>query len=264
MRRNILKLCSSLLVLTTIFVACSGPEGVIYNSEDRPEMAFAGKNLKVELLSADGNKFAVQVYRGNTAGQESVQLTLTLDKGVEEGLFTLTTPTVTFKDGESVAEAIISYDDIDALSASDSYQMSLAFDESKASPSKINSIKISAQRKLTFKSIGIGKYYSTFFGNEDGSPQIWDQEVEKAEEANVYRLPDCYALGFPIMFSVDDNGNVNSFATQETGYVHSEYGMVSVWYADSEKEGNTYNFLLTFRVSAGSFGDAIESIELPK
>lgn len=257
MKLNILKSWSLLFAMATALVACSDPEGVIYKGDGAPEYAFAGANQKVEMLATDGNKITVPVYRGNTNGASSIDLSLKIAEGIEEGLFTLSTPTVNFVDGQSVGEAIITYSDINDLSAAAIYKMSLSFEEEKASPSKVNTISISAQRKLTFKSIGTGFFTTQFFGGG------WDQPVEKAEEANVYRLPDCYIAGYPIMFSLDEEGNVSGFVDQETGYVHSEYGMVSVNYQGSMRQGKTITFALLFYVDAGDFGVSEETIELP-
>lgn len=257
MKLNILKSLSLLFAMMAALAACSDPEGAIYEGGDNLDYAFAGANQKVEMLASDGNKIIVPVYRGNTHGASSIALTLELAKGMEEGLFTLSTPTVNFEDGQSVGEAIITYTDINELSAAAVYKMSLSFDKETASPTQVNAVTISAQRKLTFKSIGTGVYMSEFFG------QSWEQTVEKAEEANVYRLPDCYVEGYPIMFSLDGEGNVSGFTTQETGYEDKNYGMVSVNYQGSMREGKTITFALDFIVSAGSFGIAEETLELP-
>lgn len=257
MKLNILKSLSLLFAMMAALVACSDPEGAIYDGGDNPDYAFAGINQKIEMLPADGNKIIIPVYRGNTRGASSIALTLEVAKGIEEGLFTLSTPTVNFEDGQSVGEAIITYPDINDLSAAAVYKMSLSFDKEAASPTQVNAVTISAQRKLTFKSIGTGVFTTEFFGER------WEQTVEKAEEANVYRLPDCYYAGYPIMFSLDEEGNVSGFADQEMGYNHPEYGMTSVRYVDSMREGKTITFALMFYVSAGSFGVAEETLQLP-
>ena len=77
-------------------------------------MLFAGATQKVEMLATDGNKIVVPVYRGTTQGTSTLELTFTPAEGTEE-LFTLENPTLTFEDGKSVAEAVITYKDINLL-----------------------------------------------------------------------------------------------------------------------------------------------------
>lgn len=262
MKLNILKSLSLLFLMMTALVACSDSEGTIYSS-DEPSYAFASALQKVEMVSSDENKILVPVYRSNTSGTSTLELTLTPAAGIDPGLFKLATPSVSFEDGQSVAEAIISYDDINALGAADIYSLTLSFDEAKSSPANVSSIVVRAQRKLTFKSIGVGLFTSTFFADGAGNPYQAEVTVEKAEEANVYRLLDVYEDDYPILFATDDKGEVIAFVDQETGYVDPDYGMISIRLEDVEKVDNTYNFLLRFYVSAGSFGTAVESIEMP-
>lgn len=247
----------------SVLCSCDTDAEKEFYKTDKVEYAFAGTLQKMELLPEDGNKIVVPVYRNQTAGSSTVELSMTVSENAE-GLFTLATPEVTFEDGKASAEAIISYENIDALGASDVYKFDLSFDAEMASPAQINSITVSAQRKLTFEQIGVGTFSSTFFTNEDGSPLMAEQVIEKAKEANTYRLPDVYAAGYPLLFSLDEKGNVVSFSDQETGYVHSSYGMVSVHCTGAEKVGNTYKFTLEFLVSAGSFGPFVESITFPE
>ena len=262
MKLNILKSLSLFLLVAAALVGCSGPEGTIYSS-DSPEYAFAGSLQKVEMLATDGNKITIPVYRGNKQGASTLDLTLTLGGNIEDGLFKLQTPTVSFADGEAVGKAVITYDDINALGAADMYELTLSFDEKNASPMNVSTITVKAQRKLTFKSIGVGNFTSNIFG------QSWPQEVEKAEEANVYRLPDCYSAGFPIMFSVDESGSIQDVAIQETGYVDGQYGMTYLYATGTEKVGNTYNisgfFVVVYNGKYAQFTDeAVESLEMPK
>lgn len=261
MRSNIIKSLSLLLLMATAFVGCSDPEGSLY-SNDSTVYAFAGATQKVEMLASDGNKIIVPVYRGTTQGSSTLDLTLTPAKGIED-LFKLETTTVTFEEGKSIADAVITYEDINLLGVTDIYELKLSFDQENASPTNVSSITVKAQRKLTFKSIGTGTFTSGLFG------QSWPQEIEKAEEANVYRLPDCYTEGYPISFSMDENGNIDDVALQETGYEHSSYGMTYLYCTGASKVGNVYNINAFLAVNyngglAQLTDEAVESIEFPK
>lgn len=265
MKKHILKLVVCTALSLSLFNSCdTDAEGTLYES-DKIEYAFASTLQKIELLPSDGNKISVPVYRNTTAGISTVEISLGTVSENTEGLFSLVTPTVTFEDGKSTAEAIVSYKDLNLLGVTDVYRFSLNFDESKTSPSQLNSIEVSAQRRLTFNKTGTGTFSTSFFGNEDGTPSLMNIVVEKAEEANVYRLLDVYETGYPIIFSVDDNGNILSFGEQETGYVHPTYGMIFVSFVDAKRTGNTYDFTLQFLVpGVGSFGAFEESIQMPE
>ena len=219
MKSNIFKSLSLLILMAMAFVGCSEHDGVVY-SGDSAVYAFAGATQKVEMLATDGNKIVVPVYRGTTQGTSTLELTFTPAEGTEE-LFTLENPTLTFEDGKSVAEAVITYKD---------------------SPTNVNSITVKAQRKLTFNSIGTGTFTSNIFG------ESWPQVIEKAVEADVYRLPDCYVEGYPIIFSTDANGEIDNIAIQETGYKDDTYGMTSLYCTGTEKVGNKYNISAFFVV----------------
>ncbi len=265
MKKQILKLAVCTALMLSLFSSCdTDAEGTLYEN-GKTEYAFAGTLQKIELLPSDGNKISVPVYRNTTTGTSTVTISIEAVSENAENLFSLVTPTVTFEDGKSIAEAVVSYKDINLLGAADVYQFSLNFDETEASPSGLNSIEISAQRKLTFNKVGTGIFSTNFFGNEDGTPYLMDIVVEKAAEANIYRLLDVYENGYPIIFSVDDNGNVLSFGDQETGYVHPSYGMIFISFVDAKKTENTYTFTLQFIVpGVGSFGAFEESIQMPE
>ena len=127
----------------------------------------------------------------------------------------------------------------------------------------LDSITVKAQRKLTFNSIGTGTFTSNIFG------ESWPQVIEKAVEADVYRLPDCYVEGYPIIFSTDANGEIDNIAIQETGYKDDTYGMTSLYCTGTEKVGNKYNISAFFVVYlngklAQYTNEAVEILEFPE
>ena len=95
MKSNIFKSLFLLILMTMAFVGCSEHDGVVY-SGDSTVYAFAGATQKVEMLTTDGNKIVVPVYRGTTQGTSTLELTFTPAEGIEE-LFTLENPTLTFE-----------------------------------------------------------------------------------------------------------------------------------------------------------------------
>lgn len=172
MKKYILKLTACAALSLSLFSSCdTDAEGILYES-GKTEYAFASTLQKVELLPSDGNKISVPVYRNTTVGASTVTISIEAVSENVKDLFSLVTPNVTFEDGKSMAEAVVSYQDINLLGAADVYQFSLNFDETEASPSKQNSIQVSAQRRLTFNEVGTGIFSTQFFGDEDGTPYL--------------------------------------------------------------------------------------------
>lgn len=258
MKKHILKLAACVALSLSLFSSCNtDAEGTLYE-ESKTEYAFASTFQKTELLPSDGNKFIVPVYRNTKNGSGTVSVSLEETSENAKGVFGLETPTVTFEAGESIAEVVVSYDDINKLSATDIYEFTLSFAETEASPSKVNSIKVSAQRKLTFKNIGTGVFTSTLYA------ETKNIDIEKAEEADIYRLLDVYQPNYPLIFSTGANGEVTSFKDQETGWLYGGYYMTSVHFIEAKKEGNTYHFTLEiFIPGIAVLGTFVESLQLP-
>lgn len=252
MKKHIFKLFALAVISLSFFSSCNTDAEKPMYDVTKTEYAFASTLQSVEMLPTDGNKIIVPIYRNTTVGTSSVNVEMSASV---EGLFTLANATATFEDGKAATDIVINYDDINALAAGTTYRLTLSFAEENASPSNVNSITVSAQRKLTFKQVGVGIFTTEFFGAS------WEQPIEKAEEANVYRLPDCYVSGYPIVFSMDEAGNI-TMSDQETGYVDSTYGMINIRLVQAQVEGNTYMFALKYFVSAGSFGTFVETFEM--
>jgi hypothetical protein len=253
MKKHIFKLFALAVISLSFFSSCNTDAEKPMYDVTKTEYAFASTLQSVEMLPTDGNKIIVPIYRNTTVGTSSVNVEMSASV---EGLFTLANATATFEDGKAATDIVINYDDINALAAGTTYKLTLSFAEENASPSNVNSITVSAQRKLTFKTIGTGVFTSEFWG------EAWEQTLEKAEEANVYRFPDVYFSGYPLVFSIDEAGNV-VMSDQECGYVHSTYGMVWIALEQYKIEGNNYLFALNFHVPGlGSFGTAVEAFEM--
>lgn len=256
MKLNISKACALLALGFIIFTACDPiAEGALFEGEGAL-VAFPSTQQVSELTSEDNGVLQVALYRGNSTGTLEVALELTADS-VTLAQFTLATPTVSFENGETVAYAELSFDN-NALAVTP-YTMTLSVvDATLLSPSAQGEITIKASRKLTYESIGTGMFTSTIFGSS------WEQEVLKAQEANVYLIEDCYYAGYDLLFVLSEDGTeLVTFDNQETGYVHSDYGMASIYGEAMTRTGNTLDFTVNFNVSAGSFGSYVESLQLP-
>ena len=231
MKRNIFILIIGVALSSLMFTSCDDQvEGTLYEVGDKVHAAFASTVQKVEMLPSDGNQIRVPVYRG----------------------------------GKSDTEANVTVEMTQAASipAGTTYELTLTLaNEEQVSVSEAKSIKVQAQRKLTFTPLATGSFTSEFF--EDS----WEVEVLKAAEADVYRILNCYYNNFHITFTVGSDNSI-SFSPQQMGYVHSTHGMTSFTmprasYTQPFKVGKRFNLWSEFRVSAGSFGLFEEVLVLP-
>jgi hypothetical protein len=245
---------ASIIGLLCVTIACE-PERVIYDLGDRVEATFPSTLVNFAMLSSDGNQIQIEMWRGNTKGAVSVPVTITNSTG---GVFTPQKSTFDFVDGESKAYLKFTYPSINNFGG-EKYLITVAItNNDQVSYGGYKTLKITAQRKLTFQTLGTGLFTSEFF--EDSWPQV----VQKAAEADYYRLPDCYYTGYPIEFSIA-NGRV-TFAKQAMGYKHSTYGMVNWdpgYVSQCTMVGKKITFIVDCRVTAGSFGVTSEVLDLP-
>ena len=259
MKQYIVQLFATLTVCLAVFTSCiTDAEGTLYH-ENGVGAAFASTKMNLELTADDKGVIKVPVYRANTQGEASVNIDID-GKTVEAGIFSLKNPKVAFNNGEAVTYAEVNFASIDDLGATSKYEITLTLtNEEQLSPSKVNTITVVVGRKLTWKNIGVGVYTSEIFGDS------WDQPVEKAEEGNVYRLPDCIFEGYPIIFSLSDDGqSLAGWDKQAIGYVHPTYGMMSFKAVEMERVGNTLSFHVFGLVDLGTLAEGIEVLELPE
>lgn len=250
MKKHIFNLLASAILGLGLFSACDkDAEGEIYTGTG---FSFASTAMSAEVTAEDNGVVQVPVYRSTTEGEATVQLTID-DAAVDEGILSLTNPTVTFAAGEGVAYAELSFGSLDRLSGANRYQATLTIaDAAQVSVSGEASITVSVQRQLTWVNIGTGVYTSGFFTSGDGSPASWEQPVEKALEGNVYRLPDCIVEGYPMVFTLSDDGqSLLSWDIQATGYEDETYGMVYFMATGMTREGNVLSFPMQALVDLG-------------
>lgn len=230
-------------------------EGTLYELADNAEATFPSTIVNFQMIPEDGNKIVVELWRGNTSGTVSVPVTI---ENNTNDVFTPEKEQFDFADGENKAYITFNYPDLNDFGG-ERYEIKLSItDEDQVSPSGRSSVSIVAQRRLTYTTIGTGTFTTEFFG------ESWPQVVQKAEEANFYRLPDCYYTGFPIVFFMED-GEVD-FAKQPMGYNHSTYGMTSWdprYVEESVVDGKNITFVVSFVVDAGTFGAYDEVLVMP-
>jgi len=198
------------------FTSCKSIDGTVYNPKT-VSASFPSSIIQVNMLPADGNKFQVPLWRGNTSGTASVAVTI----DDPSGAFTPSSKSFDFADGESVAYITFSYADLNNFTGAANNITITLDNDSDVSVSGISTTQVQAKRKLTMKLIGTGTYHS------DWPEEDWAQPVYEAEEAHYYELPDCFyndgysaAKGYTICFSIS-KGKVIWPDEQNTGVYNS-------------------------------------------
>ena len=248
----------AMCIAAVAFVSCQGSEGVLYEIS-KQEVAFASTMMNTELTKGDNGIIKVPVYRNSKNGALDVSVALESKSEAAMALFTLKNKNVSFADGAAVAYAEIAFE-MNDLGATDVYELNLLFaNADQVSPSGIKAIKIKANRKLTFESIGKGLFTSQLFGSS------WEVEFMKAKEGNIYVAKNLVEKNFDILFSLSEDGNsLNSFAAQETGYKYENTSMVFIVGKSMERNGKNLSILCEYVVpGVGSFGEMVEIFTLP-
>ncbi|WP_291527973.1 hypothetical protein [Bacteroides sp. UBA939] len=263
MKLYTIKKYAAVLLCLAAFTSCdTDAEGTKYDVSG-VEAAFASTQMNAELSAEDNGVLRVPVYRGNTGAEASVGISVD-EATTEEGIFTLSSSTIAFAQGNAVGYAELRFS-MDDLSATDKYTIVLTIDDENAlSPAQCGEITVSAQRKLTWENYGTGIYTSQLFGD------AWEQPIQKAKEGNIYRLPDCIMEGYPFVFTLsDDNQKLVNWGLQPTGYRDATYGMMYYSPTGMERQGNALLFAMRGLVAvpggyAALYSGFTEVLELPE
>ena len=252
-----------ILFAVSLFSCDQENMGTLYEP-DAPYVAFSAPVVSGNVLSAEKDySVNVQLVRSDLTAATTASVELEMNEDIE-GVFDLESSSVTFDEGKGIAYAnIVPVINPSFIDVTKTYEFSLTLVGDNASDF-YNKTTYRASFSLTFKPYGTGIFSSEFLENE------WNVEVEKAEEAEVYRILNCYAEGYNITFSVDNENNIR-YSTQQTGYEDEDYGMVSLampdpegsyYYSEPYREGNSYFLLGRMIVDAGSFGHWYEVLTI--
>ncbi|MBP7359828.1 MAG: hypothetical protein WCR36_07870 [Bacteroidaceae bacterium] len=212
---------------------------------------YAENGTSLSFVPTDAETFTVKLGRSVTTDKATVALTTTNNK------FTVPS-TVTFAAGQKTVDVPVTFD----MAIGTTENVTIALDKNNSNPYGADSLSMTIKRDYSWKSLGEGLFTSEFFGGS------WSTVVYKADGVNVYKLKDLYKEGTDIIFELSEDGKtLKTFNKQETGYVHSKYGMVSVEPDSADpmtRQDNVLTFNLNFTVSEGSFGVNKEVLELPE
>ncbi len=254
------------------FASCDdGNIGAIYTPDAEEQgYTFLTEETSASYTPADTDSiFVIRIARNFTKGTENVPL---ITEGAAD-LFTIPAE-VTFEDGAGYADLEIG---IKGMSTGTTYSFSVALDTSvvalssiiadsaKYTKEGIAKIEVSLTLDYTWMPLGKGYYTSGLFG------EGWEQPVQYAKEIpNMYRLPDCCYTGYPLIFTLSEDGQeLIGWDPQPMGYVHATYGMVYYYPNAMTREGNTLSFdMLGLVVYNGQlatlYSGFVETLVLPE
>ncbi|MDR0725926.1 MAG: hypothetical protein LBF59_07975 [Prevotellaceae bacterium] len=174
--------------------------------------------------------------------------------------------TVSFAAGDTATVFDLSIGDIELMKK---YLVILNIDENQSNPydedAKFSTLALNILKE-DFAPFAEGVYSSEFFEEE------WPATLEYSPSTELYRLADCWMPDYDVLFKwegtkVTIQGTKNSSGSYiylPTGYVHPSYGMISAYYSQTDinyynEATETFTFPITWVVSAGSFGEYIDT-----
>ena len=215
---------------------------------------------------------SVEVLRSETNGAASIGLSATIvddDDNVLPSTGFQVPASVDFADGEFAATVNITVDN--TITPGMNYNVILMLDETQAiaDANAMTQKVVTVFRDYTFTSIGTGKWSSLFFSLDAAGtiPQEFPVEVQKADQANIYKAVDVYEEGYDIRLQIADEADAQgryrvTVARQAALSDLSGYGTTYVAGSGLMQNG-VIEVSLEFTVSAGSFGSGTEKLYLP-
>jgi len=228
-------------------------------SGDNPAVRFIeGNQTSFELEPGDNASFTLTVKRSNSSA--ALDAPLHVDVNTENSF--IVPDKVTFAAGENTANLVI------AMSPSAPtgvpLNLELSFEADYVNPYLVEYGSYKGEVSLLkWVKYSTGIYTAGFFKDS------WEQDLYRAEGTNKYRFYDLFVQGYNYEFlwvqgkvAVTPAGTPNSsgYLVQESGYVHSSYGMVSTAtdpdpaYTNYNAANEVFSFDRQWRVAAGSFG----------
>lgn len=204
-------------------------------------------------LPNDEQTFLVKVARQKTEEAATVHLStdatgITLPAAVD------------FAAGEAVKDVQVTFD----IPIGSSVAVTITIPEEEGYIYADNTVTVNITRDYTWLNIGTGVYTSQLFG------QSWPQPIQRAKEANVYKLLDCITEGYPMIFTLSaDNQTLEAWDPQPTGYEDGANGMLYFVAAGMQRNGNILSFPMIGAINVGGSLQAYyqgftETLEFPE
>ena len=225
--------------------------------EQDPGAFISANATQIKYAAEDEQVLTFNLQRTNSEAQENISLTCDNSK------FQVPT-SVSFAAGESKKTVSVPF----SMLGGTTEEVTISVAKESATVYGVSELKFTITRDFVWEYLGEGVYSCWLFG------QSWPQPVYRGEGTQLYKLPSCIAKGYDIEFELTADGQhlAKPIAKQETGYVDSSYGMISISNAldadknplDIVREDNIIYLPVSYTVTAGSFGADFDSIELPE
>jgi hypothetical protein len=215
------------------FVSCNSndTEGTVYDATNN-EVSFPNASSSYTFGAEDPDRYEIVLQRSIADGAASVAISLS----DESGLFT-SPESVNFADGVYEVKIPVTFDR-SQLVVGQTYPIEITV---PANPVKERIVKhtLNITRDYVWEYFAAGTFSSGLFGE-------WEQEIQKADGAEAYKLPSVIAEGFDMTFYVAEDGSISfpgdptddGLYRFATGYVHPSYGMIYFeLYPDPEYSG---------------------------
>lgn len=280
----------SFLALGALFTACSDDDHEYSWGKPAGENTVTFVNEENMVLDFEAQDFDIDLIRVNTGNLPELTVPV---KVLGKPDFLTIPETVTFAAGDTIA--VLKAKIGEGMEAFTTYNVSLMIDEEYTNP-YVDSLDVNliprfniSFLKEDFKTIGMGT-----FNEPIAFEDSWEVEIQYSAVLNLYRIPDCIVNGTHWYFRwsgrgasaeeqsfefTDETGNKASCTVGGdkyygffSGYNHSSYGPIYVCVLDGYfigynpdgENGPEFDFPVSWRVSAGSFGsdyDYIDNIE---
>jgi len=226
---------------------------------------FSSKNSANPVLDITADNFDILINREKTDKELTVLLKV---ESVYLEKFEVPT-SVTFAVGEGEKVINIKVKDLELMKK---YHLTISIEEDQTNPyitqNKYGRLELNVLKE-DFAPYAEGVYSSEFFEDE------WDAVLEYSPATEIYRFKDCWMPGYNVTFNWDKGAKISMIGNPSgdyivipTGYVHSKYGMVNAYYDNEassyDSESKTFTFVITWRVSAGSFGTYLDYFTITK
>lgn len=218
---------------------------------------FAKDNASTITLDLDANSFGIVIAREKSDAAQTVALKQ-IDRG--EGLFVVP-ENVEFAAGENSKTIVVS---VGKMEAFQSYSLAIEIDENQTKPYTEQDVYPRVELtiiKEDYVPFAKGDYSSEFMEDQ------WEAVLEYSSMLDIYRFKNCWFEGYNVTFKWDKSSVVTVIGGDDgipTGYVDSRYGMVNAVYKDAsyDAENKTFNFSISWNVSAGTFGTYADSFQV--
>ena len=229
-------------------------------------VSFETKAPSTITTSESSLTIPVRIIRSIAKGSYTANFTA---EASDEGIFSTSGNSVTFADGQGVAEIVVNASNL-AKGKDYTYTLTLsAADQATADTiTKTQNIQtvIKIHSDYSWKALGKGHY---------SSPEWWEEEmdvnIEQAEGTNIYRIMDLFEAGYHIQFIIGSDNVVT--VPEQASWKHSSYGTVYLMgyqNEDNSEIAGTYDpatkqipLTLIHFVDAGSFGAFTDVLTMP-